>query len=251
MRCDTYRSSRSTTPSSTGPGTACPAERRQRTGGQHARRDAYRSGDGRRRGGPARRLHQYRPAGLAVPRYRAQAPGRGLHRSAPRRAAAVFPGVPELLIQTEMSTTTRIPRRPPTAFCSRAFLLAAQHPGRSRRELADRRPRARGEGPRLRNALAHGRPTARPRHHARGGPDSSATSARTPSTMTISSAEEIAARAAVAVDNARRYTLERTTALALQRLCGSAAARRPGGRGGGASLPAGAPGPGWAATGST
>ena len=66
----------------------------------------------------------------------------------------------------------------------------------------------------------------------------------------VALAEELAAKAAVCIDNARRYTRERTTALALQRTCCRSAAPAQRRRGGLRYLPAGRR-PASAATGST
>ncbi len=164
--CAAHRARRHRT--APGPGAARPAERRKRAGGQHPRRDAHGTGDGRRGGGAARRLHQHRPAGRAVPRRRAQAVCHGLRRAAPRRAAVRPPRHPRG--GDPAGRGGLLPRvLAPRPLPEHGPVVAAPHPGRGHRELAGRRPPARGEGARLRDAFDHGHPAARSRHHARRG----------------------------------------------------------------------------------
>lgn len=184
---------------------------------QHARRDPDSRGAGRGRGDGVRRLRHRRPAGVGRPRTRtATDPARHAGRLPPCRATLGAPWVPG--IRGPCGRHRRLPSRLTTG------------PG------PDHRPG--NPLPRGRPApacLGDGLPAPRREHTAIQDPfgDDGAT-ARAGVTLGVMNlmrhrtadvfgpddlvlAEEIAARAAVSIDNARRFTRERRTALTLQR----------------------------------
>ena len=227
-----------------GPGAPGAAQRGQRPYRQHAGRHADRPGARRLRGAAARRLRHRRSAGIGA--RTGEEPGcRAGRRHAPCRCAArrsaVGPrglpgggarhrgrGRPSPVVAARPQSAQRRPRCWNRSWTPTPAPWVAEDPARA------------GKHPRVRDALADGGADAGPRHRAGRGHllPIAATRARS-SEDDLLLAEELVARAAVCVDNARRYTREHTAALTLQRSLLPQALTGGTARGGRLALPAG------------